>query len=729
MTYGYQNGYNPQQSQYGYSNQQPQYGGQPQGYINPQQYGGQPQGFGYAQQQTPPLRTVAPAGTQHLLPIIDQSLTQIFNDWLVNGTPQRQAFARVALAYNKANPKYNSLMYDVAEWMDMTARQSNQFPDPNTVPDRCRHYATIAACASTLEHGLTQGLDQQALDAVNRAAGEYRWIVQQLDQMYNQNSQPMNSMYNQPQGFVQQGGYQGASFSQAVGGVMNNPVQQPLINPNPVQGYVQPQTQFAQPGQPGHINQYMPQPQNVSTGGRYLDVDDIIVIDPNAPVVQATPAPTPPQEVVMQQYVEPELPQTVNTNNGGVANFIEEVNITPTSYTVTNHTEERDRTRIQATNRLMLNLQINRHPIIRRRKKNSTVFNANTTIALLEEASDGVWDEMFTGNDKESADKLKLRGIDVEYVDFETEKLIKPQTQLDVDRVPDTGLAYKTMEAATVSKSVEDLLKDMENEGGVADGNMIELPEAIRLDKALALMDTADIYSEITVALADMNIDIGNTEHAVSAPTVRVAPFSSVQTEWIEKIHNAQSSKEVIALLDQARDWMGEYHWNKLYRKLTDVTNFLLRAEFDNRFSIDSYALDTIDLFNIVKSKCSEAEIETFKRIGKRTIEMAFQAFTKEQLDALCGVDGHATPADSFVLGEYVPTVILPVYGADLGIAFVGDVGIVTKTRMPQLFDLIQNELAKVDSSIPVYRMDIITKDAHTIKVYINLDGERVILR
>lgn len=729
MTYGYQNGYNPQQSQFGYGNQQQQFG--------------QQQSFGYNQapvaQQQPPLRTIAPQGTAHLLPNIDAALTHVFNEWLVNGTPQRKAFAQVALAFSKANPKFNSLVFDIAEWMDMTARQNNQFPDPNSVPDRARHFATIAACASTLDNHMTNGLDQQALDAVNRAAAEYRWIVQQLDQQYNQNAQPM--MQGQAYGQSQ---YQGASMNQAMG-VMSNTQQQPLfVNPNPAQGYNQPQVQQQNygynpaPVQGGHISQYMPQQTVTASGGRYLDLDDVVVVDPNGtvPAAQAAPTPAPVrEEVVMQQptYTQQQPTYTpepqYNEVNGGVANFIETIDISPTTYEHTNHTEVRDNTRMQATNRLILNLQINRHQIIQRRKKISTAYNINTTVALLEESADGQWDEMFTPNDTESIDKLKLRGINVEYVDFETEKLIHPQTQLDIDRVPDTGLAFKTMEAAAVSMSVEDLLKDMENEGGVADGNMIDLPEAVRLDKALALMETADVYSEVAVAMADLNIDIGSTVHAVSAPTVRVAPFSSTQLDWIEKINKAQSSKEVIALLEEAREWMGEYHWNKLHTKLTDVTNFLLRTEFENRYTIDSYELDTVALFQLVKEKCTEAEIETFKRIGKRTIQMAFQAFSKEQMDALCGAEGHATPTETFVLGEYVPTVILPVYGADLGIAFAGDLGIVTKTRMPQLFDLIQSELSKVDSSIPVYRMDIITKDAHTIKVYINLDGERVILR
>lgn len=733
MTYGYQQGYNQNQ---GYGNQQQHFGQQQ--YANPQYANPQPQNIGYGQApQQAPMRTIAPQGTQHLLPIIDAELERIMNEWLSTGTPQRQAFARVALAYSKINPKFNGLVFDIAEWLDLLARRTGQYPD-SMVADKTRHFATLAACESTLKHGMTQGLDQNALQLLHRSVGEYNAIIAELDQNYNHNSPPMNV-------YAGQQPYQGVSIGQAMGTMTHTPQQQLIVNPNPAYanqgGYSNPNPYANQGGyinqpqvQPGNINQYLPPVQSQVSGGRYLDEGNLVV-DLSTPVVT-----TPVQQVKeapMQTYNEPpvqqqSIPQPIqyqDDTNGGVANFIDEITISPTQVDYTNHTEVRDNTRMQATNRLALNLQINRHPVIPRRKVISTAFNVHTTVALLEQASDGVWDEMFAGNDTESAAKLKLRGINVDYVDFETEKLIQPLTQLDVDRVADPVLAFKTMDSVVVSKSVDELLKDMENEAGVADGELIDLPEAVRLNKALAVMEGSDVYTDVVIAMADMGIDIGSAVHPVAAPIVQILPFTSENIDWIESIRNATSSNDVVRLLDEAREWMGEYHWNKLHRRLTDNTNYLLKTEFGAKYAIDSYALDTVDMYKDVKETCTDAEIALFKRIGKRVIEMSFNSFTKEQLDSLCGAEHHTTQPGHFVIGQYVPTVILPVYGADLGIAFAGDLGTVTKARMPQLFDLIQNELSKVDHTIPVYQMTIITKDAHQINVYMTLDGERVIVR
>lgn len=718
MTYGYQNGYNP-----GYNNQQQGAYGQQQQYP----------AYQAQQPQQPVMRTVAPQGTQHLLPVIDRQLNAELNGFLTSGSPQRASFAQVALTYNTVNPKFNGMVFDIAEWLDMTCRQSGQHPDQMVV-DKVKHFAAIAACASTLEHRMTQGLDQNALAMVQRSADEYHWIIRELDRLYGQSAQA-------PQGF---NNYQGVSLAQATG-TMNNVQQQPLFNPPPqqqqFQTYQDPNfnqqqssySNYAAPGPVGTINQFAPPPTTAPSAGRYLDTSDFVV-DTTAEV-NYTAKKSPEVQPMTQQPVQtyPDVPMNAypvsDGSHGDVSNFIDEITITPTAATYVNHTAAQDNTRMQATNRLILNNMANRHPALPRRKKIPTVFNVNTTVALLEQTPAGDWDEMFAGLDTESTDKLKLRGINVEYVDFETEKLVHARTNVDVDRVPDTGLAFKTMEAAVVSKSVDELLKDMENEGGVADGEVIDLPEAVRLDHAIAVLENADVYNDIAITLADKGIDIGSSTHAICAPTVVLRPFASTRKDWLEDIRNASNSNEVIRLLDDAREWMGEYHWNKIHQSLTDNTNFLLKAEFLPGYSIDSYALDTVDLYKIVKNTLSDAEIALFKRIGKRTIEMTFNAFTKEQFDQLCGVDGHAVEAESFTFGAYVPTVLLPVYGADLGIAFAGDKGIVTKTRMPQLFDLIQNELGKVDASIPVYHVNIITKDAHIIKVYMNLDGERVILR
>jgi len=268
--------------------------------------------------------------------------------------------------------------------------------------------------------------------------------------------------------------------------------------------------------------------------------------------------------------------------------------------------------------------------------------------------------------------------------------LLVSRTAAVRDTTPDKSGAQEAVQRLEQMERVEAMLKRLETqsgeEAGIKEGQQCNLI----LNGYMSPIQEDDYWAPAQARLAELpGMDVG-VEDAVIAYTV------ATPAQWLvsdgktgilmDSMSKARTWDELKALLVALRPpTLPIYYWEMLHTAITDYVNFYVHVVLNVDVTISSFVDDLSSLSEEMAKE--EDHIQKLFQRGVKDIVAAVANCGRP--DVLSSINGEPWDPTRYCLVTLDNVILLPVTTTDLSLACAGEVGAVTPTTIPWLYNAL----------------------------------------
>ena len=259
----------------------------------------------------------------------------------------------------------------------------------------------------------------------------------------------------------------------------------------------------------------------------------------------------------------------------------------------------------------------------------------------------------------------------------------------------------------------------------------------IVLDDVIASNNDQDLFTEpyarIHTVLGDTNeVDLDNM--LVQYRRFVAVPYQIPATE-IAMLRGLQLATEAGDIVERIEEFqqataIPERAIARLNKEATTWVQRLIQTEFDPKWELDSLTLDFDDLCVAVEEVYGEAGVKRLNDIYVRAVQNTYTHWDKMATDALdtnvtdaLGLSGDDTVG---MIGHVEHITLLPFDYNDYPLAFIGDVGIIDPTALPQLYGMLTRTIEAQKFHVTEYKF--VTKDNAVYKFFKTVAGDEILI-